>query len=169
MNGFRSVSPEALSDNTFKLIAKDWALIASGNKSSYNMMTANWLGLGFLWRKNVAFVFIRPSRYTYEFVEKSKTMTLNFFTEDYRDILNLCGKKSGRDIDKMNECALTPVSCENGTVAFDEARLILNCKAISTAMLNDFEFSDESVKEIYSDNDYHKMYICEITEAFIKG
>ena len=168
MNGFKQIRPEELSDNMFKLIAKDWTLITAGDKSSYNMMTANWLGVGFLWMKNVAFIFIRPTRYTYEFTEKLDSMSLNFFTDEYRDILNLCGKESGRDINKMTECNLTPVTLSDGGVAFDESRLVLNCKKMCTANLDDFDFIDKSVLKWYDGDVYHKLYICEITEVFIK-
>lgn len=168
MNGFKSVNPESLSDNMFKLIAKDWTLIAAGDVNSYNMMTANWAGVGFLWMKNVAFVFIRPSRYTYEFTEKLDSMSLNFFSEDYRDILNICGKKSGRDFDKMSECKLSPISLSDGGVAFAESRIVLNCKKICAVNLDTFDYFDKSVLKNYANGDYHKMYICEITEAFVK-
>lgn len=164
---FKSVNPESLSDNMFRLIAKDWTLITAGNKEKYNMMTANWLGVGFLWMKNVAFLFIRPSRYTYEFTEREDTLSLNFFDDSYREILNVCGRKSGRDIDKMNDVALTPVELSDGTVAFEESRLILNCKKMCTADMETFDFIDKSVLKNYADGDYHKLYICEITEALI--
>ena len=168
MNGFNAINPEALSDNMFKLIAKDWTLIAAGDPNSYNMMTANWVGVGFLWMKNVAFVFIRPSRYTYEFTEKLDTMTLNFFTDEYRDILNICGKESGRDFNKMTECNLTPIALNDGGVAFSESRIILNCKKMCAVNLDTFDYFDKSVLKNYANGDYHKMYICEITEAFVK-
>lgn len=167
MDGFKSINPEALSDNMFRLISKDWTLIAAGDESSYNMMTANWAGIGFLWAKNVAFIFIRPTRYTYEFTEKLDTMSLNFFTNDYRHILNLCGKESGRNINKM-DCGLTPATLKDGGVAFSEARIILNCKKMCTANLEDFDFIDKSVLKWYDGDEYHKLYICEITDALIK-
>lgn len=167
MDGFKSISPSELSDNLFKLIAKDWTLITAGDLTSYNMMTANWLGMGFLWMKNVAFIFIRPTRYTYEFTERLDTMSLNFFSEEYREILNLCGKKSGRDIDKTSISNLTPVSLQEG-VAFAEAKIIMNCKKISTAKLDDFEILDKSILKWYDGDTYHKLYICEITDVFVK-
>jgi len=169
MEEFKIISPSELSDNLFKLIAKDWTLITAGDKDSYNMMTANWLGMGFLWMKNVAFVFIRPTRYTYEFTERLDTMTLNFFTEEYREILNLCGKESGRSIDKMSACNLTPISLHDGGVAFNESRLVLNCKKICTANLEDFEMLDKSILKWYDGDVFHKLYICEITDVFIKN
>lgn len=165
---FKSVNPENLSDNMFRLIAKDWTLITAGSKEKYNMMTANWLGVGFLWMKNVAFLFIRPSRYTYEFTEREDTMSLNFFDDTYREILNVCGRKSGRDIDKMKDIDLIPFELSDGTVGFEESRLILNCKKMCTADMENFDFIDKSVLKNYADGDYHKLYICEITEALIK-
>ena len=48
-------------------IGKDWTLISAGNIDNFNMMTASWGGVGFLWNKPVAFIFVRPNRYTFEF------------------------------------------------------------------------------------------------------
>ncbi len=168
MDNFKLVQPEDLSDNMFSLISKDWMLITAGSPSSYNMMTANWGGIGYLWRKNVCFLFIRHSRYTYEFTEKCDTLSLNFFSEEHRDSLNICGKKSGRDIDKMRDVPLTPIALSDGGCAFSEARIIMNCKKLATGEISDFDFIDKSILDNYSDGDYHKVYICEITEAFIK-
>ena len=168
LSDFRRIDPEKLTDNVFRLIAKDWTLISAGNPADYNMMTANWAGLGFLWRRNVCFLFIRPSRYTYEFTEREDCLSLNFFDESYREVLTICGKKSGRDIDKMHDVPLTPFDLSGDTVAFEEARLVLNCKKMCTAEMEGFDYIDKSVLENYADGDFHKLYICEITEAFIK-
>ena len=64
---------------------------------------------GVLWGKNVAFCFIRPGRHTLGFVERSEMFTLSFFGENYRDALNYCGTKSGRDVDKVAGAGLIPV------------------------------------------------------------
>ncbi len=168
MDGFKSIHPEEINDNLFHLIAKDWTLICAGDESSYNMMTANWAGMGFLWRKNVCFIFIRHGRYTYDFIEKNKSLTLSFFSEEYRDVLNVCGKKSGRDIDKMKDVPLTPVPVNGGAVGFSEARLVLNCEKLCSGEIKDFDFIDKSILDNYADGDYHKLYICEIKEVFSK-
>jgi flavin reductase (DIM6/NTAB) family NADH-FMN oxidoreductase RutF len=78
---FIEISPEAITDNTFKLIGKDWMLVAAGTETSFNTMTAAWGGLGVLWDKNICFCVIRPTRYTYAFMEKSEGFTLSFFEE----------------------------------------------------------------------------------------
>ena len=168
MSNFVEKKPNELSDNVFNLIAKDWTLITAGNKDSYNMMTASWAGLGFLWNKNVCFLFIRPSRYTLEFVEREETLSLNFFDESFRDVLTLCGRKSGREINKMKDVPLTPFSLSDGGVAFNESRMVMNCRKLSVADMKDFEFIDDSVLSNYSSGDFHKVYICEIKEVLIK-
>ena len=91
---FREINIADLSFKPFELISKDWMLITSGDAQGFNTMTASWGGLGVLWHKNVATVYIRPQRYTYEFVEKNDLLTLSFFGEEYRSALTLCGSKS---------------------------------------------------------------------------
>ena len=76
---FREINIADLSFKPFELISKDWMLITSGDAQGFNTMTASWGGLGVLWHKNVATVYIRPQRYTYEFVEKNDLLTLSFF------------------------------------------------------------------------------------------
>lgn len=81
-----------------------------------------------MWGKPVAFTFIRPQRYTFEFIENNGYYTMSFFDEKYRDALKLCGSKSGRDIDKVAETGLTPAFTEDGIPYFAEAKLVLVCK-----------------------------------------
>lgn len=67
-----------LKENFFEAIGKEWMLVTAGTKEKFNTMTASWGGIGWLWNKPVAFVFVRPERYTYEFIEKSDYLTLSF-------------------------------------------------------------------------------------------
>ena len=113
-----SVSPESLKDNVFKLISQDWMLITAGDRTKFNTMTANWAGLGFLWYQPVSFCFVRPQRYTFEFMEKSACYTLSLFTEQHRDALSLCGSQSGRDLDKVQAAGLTPETIGSVTLTY---------------------------------------------------
>ena len=70
MNNFTEIDVKNPELNPFTKIGKEWMLITAGNEDNFNTMTASWGGLGVLWNKNVAFTFIRPSRYTHEFTEK---------------------------------------------------------------------------------------------------
>ena len=97
-----------INENAVKLIGKEWMLITAGNMENYNTMTASWGNIGFLWGKPVATIYVRPQRYTLEYIEREECFTLSFFPEQYRKALNICGTKSGRDTDKVKEAGLTP-------------------------------------------------------------
>ena len=165
---FNIISPEKLNENAFHLIAKDWMLLSAGKIDNFNNMTASWGGLGNLWNKNVAFIFVRPPRHTYKFIETNDFFTINFFEEKYREILNLSGKKSGRDIDKMKGIGLTPIESENKSVYYSEARLIFECKKIYFQDILPENFLDDSIILKYPEKDFHRMYVGEITKALIK-
>jgi len=129
-HSFQALQLESISDNVFKLIEQDWMLITAGPPTHHNTMTANWGGLGNLWNRKVSFCFVRPQRYTYQFLEESPTFSLAFFAERYRPALELCGSRSGREINKAAASGLTPIEVTPGITSFAEARLVLECKKI---------------------------------------
>lgn len=169
VEGFRKIGPEEIGDNTFKLIGSDWMLITAGPPEAYNTMTASWGGLGVLWGKNICWCVIRPVRYTYEFMEKADTFTLSFFGPEHRAALNVCGTKSGRDIDKAAATGLTPNAGElAGTTSFAQARLVLECKKVYFQDLDPDQFLDPGIHANYPQKDYHRMYIGEIVNCLVK-
>lgn len=167
MENFKIIQPKDILENVFKLIDKDWMLITAGDKSRFNTMTASWGGFGILWNKPVVFIFIRPQRYTYQFVEESVDFTLSFFSEDYRDVLKLCGTKSGREINKISGIGLTPIELNN-SIAFSEAKLILSCEKLYFNDINPENFINCEIDKNYPLKDYHRMYIGEISQCFVK-
>ncbi|OGS44132.1 MAG: flavin reductase [Elusimicrobia bacterium RIFOXYD2_FULL_34_15] len=166
-NTFAEIEPNKLKDNVFKLIGIDYMLITAGTPTSFNTMTAGWGGFGFLWGKNVCFCFIRPNRYTYNFVEKSNYFTLSFFDNKYKDVLNFCGSKSGRDTDKVKETGLSPVKGTAG-IYFAEARLVFLCKKIYYQDINPKGFINKKIDKNYPNKDYHRMYTGEIIKCLVK-
>lgn len=169
MENFEVIKPAAITENFIKLIGSDWMLVTAGKKEHFNTMTASWGGVGFLWNKPVVFVFIRPQRYTFGFIEPEPMFTLSFFTEAYRSALQLCGTKSGRDTDKVAETGLTPMATANGNMFFREAKCVLECKKLYTDDLRPEDFLDKSLAEQwYPAKDYHKMYVAEIVNAWEK-
>ena len=160
------------SGSAFERLDKQWMLITAGDagndKGNWNTMTASWGGLGVLWGKDVAFIFIRPSRRTFSLTNDSSLFTLSFFDENHRAALELCGAKSGRDTDKALAAGLTPVYFEDpsvkGAVSFREARDILLCKKLYAQDIDPALFLDKSIEKNYNGNDYHRMYIGEIVE-----
>lgn len=166
---FERIHPSKLTDNPFKLIGSDWGLVSAGNQNAFNTMTISWGGVGIMWNKPVAFTFIRPQRYTFEFLEKENAFTISFFDESYRKALSFCGSKSGRDVDKVKETGLTPAFTENGVPYFEEARIVLVCKKMYAQDLNEQSVIDsEAVMKNYGADDWHRMYISEITDAYIR-
>ena len=166
---FQTISPLEITDNVFKLLDKDWMLITAGPPEAHNTMTASWGGLGVLWGRYVAWCVIRPQRYTYQFMERSDAFTLSFFETQYRPALDLCGTKSGRDINKAEAAGLTPVpGILPGTTHFEEARLVLACRKIYTHDIDPERFLDPSIDRNYPAKDYHRMYLGEVAEARIR-
>lgn len=165
---FKEITPSEIANNPFDLIGKDWALVTSGNTDKFNTMTVSWGGVGIMWGKPVTYTFIRPQRYTFEFMEANGYFSMSFFDEEQRDALKFCGSKSGRDYDKVKETGLTPAFTEDGVPYFEEAKLVLVCKKMYSQFLNEECIEDaESVAKWY-DNDYHKMYVSEITKVLVK-
>lgn len=165
---FREVRLEELELNPFAKIGREWMLITAGNEEKLNTMTASWGGMGVIWGKNAATVYIRPQRYTKEFVDSADTFTIAFFGEEYRKALNICGSVSGRDTDKVGQAGLTPYYTD-GTAAFQEADMILVCKKMYHGNLVPENFDQpENDGKWYPEKDYHTMYIAEITKALIK-
>lgn len=158
-----------LNENVFNLIGKTWMLVGATKDGKSNAMTASWGGLGVMWGKEVAFVFIRESRFTKEFVDNSDTLTLSFFDESYKKMLGYMGSTSGRNEDKI---ATANLHMADGYLApvFEEANMTLVCKKIYAQPMKEDCFLDkECIEKWYSDNDYHTMYVVEIQNIMVSS
>lgn len=152
----------------FESIGKDFMLItATDSSGKYNQMTASWGGVGVLWGKNVVFCFIRPQRYTNEFASGGESVTLSFFGKEYRNILNYCGKVSGRDENKVEKCNLHPI-CDGGYVYYEESDTVICGRKLYVGKIEECGFYDVSLLKNYKNNDFHFVYIYEITDLYKK-
>lgn len=165
MNQLQPIEINQFQINPFSIIGKEWMLITAEKDGKVNTMTASWGGLGVLWNSNVAFVFVRDSRYTKEFIDGSESFSLTFFnSEEYRKTLGYLGTASGRDEDKIEKSGLT-VCYEQGIPYFKEAKTVLLCKKLSMHYIAPEGFLKESIDERwYGDRDYHNMYVGEVIE-----
>lgn len=159
---FKEIDPKNLDNNVFSLLGDQWTIVSAGNKNNFNGMTASWGGMGVLFHKNVATIYVRPQRYTWELIEAFPEFTLSFFDRKYRPALKLYGSKSGRDVNKIQESGLTPVMDGDTAPYFEEAELVLICRKLYYQDLNPVGFVDTSLQEFYEKKDYHRMYIGEI-------
>ena len=157
-------------ENAFKLIGDEWMLVTAGTEDKFNTMTASWGGVGILWNKPVAFLFIRPERYTHGFLEENERVTLSFYGEEYRKALQICGTKSGRDTDKVKECGITPLKLESGAMTFAESRMTLDCRKLFKTEMTEANFIDREIldKQYGAHGGMHTVYVVEIEEVYTK-
>jgi len=170
MNTFRDIKPENFTENTFRLINKDWMLITAEKGGRVNTMTASWGGFGILWNKNVAFIFVRKSRFTKEFIDGSSTFSLSVLDhQKYAKVLSYLGTVSGRDEDKTAKSGLTVVHSD-GTPYFDEASAVVICKKLCRQPILPENFVSPDIDgSYYADKDYHDMYVGEIAQLLVRG
>ncbi len=166
---WEEINPSDLTFNPFHLIGSEWMLVTAGDESAHNTMTASWGGLGVLWKKNVSFVFVRPQRYTLQFMERQDCYSLCFFDKAYKPALAYCGAHSGRDVDKDRETGLTP-QFDQAAPYYAEARLVLLCKKMACQDLDPACFIDPTIdNDIYPTKDYHKLFVGSIEKVLIRN
>lgn len=149
-------------------IDKEWALLTAGREEKFNTMTISWGGLGTIWNKPIVTVYVRPNRYTYEFIENNEYFTISFYHEKYKKDLSILGTKSGRDLDKISLTNLTPKFLNNG-ITFNEAKLTIVCKKIyfQDLDINNIDlnsFSSKEVDRLYKEEPMHRMYMGEVVD-----
>jgi len=165
---FHEISVNKIKDNLFHLIGKQWMLITAGDKQNFNTMTASWGSFGYLWNVPVTHIFVRPQRYTFDFVENNDFYTLNFFDKSHKNILTYCGSHSGKDFDKVKETGLIPIETSLGNMYFEQARLVMECKKIYFEDINPDHFIDRLINRNYPNKDYHRMYIGKVINCYLK-
>jgi len=154
--------------NVFNEIGKRWMLITAEKDGKVNTMTASWGGMGILWEMPVAYVFVRPQRYTQEFLAVADRFTASFYSEEHRRALNLCGIKSGRDLDKIAEAGLKTIRDERGFVYFEQSEDVLCLKKLYVQQLDkSCAANKELFEKHYPIDDFHYMYIAEV-EDYLK-
>lgn len=158
--------------DVFSLFDRQWALVTAGGPGGFNTMTISWGGLGTLWSLPVAAVFVRPSRYTHEFMEREPLFTVSFFGPEHKKELGLLGTLSGRDCDKVGMTGLTPVpiDCAAGrTMGFAEAELTLVCRKLFSQDMEKALLDPAVAADNYGENEpAHTVYIGEAVEVIEK-
>lgn len=164
----KEIAWNGIGRSVFDLIGQDWMLVTAAKKDgSVNTMTASWGGLGILWGKPVAFVFIRPQRYTKEFVDEADTLSLSFFGPEKRDMLSYMGKVSGRQENKIEKQGLHVQFTKEGTPYFAESRLTIVGKKAYVQPIDPQGFTDpQTIAQWYPNRDFHTMYVVELQHIY---
>ena len=150
----------------FHLLDKEWALLVGGREKP-NPMTVSWGGLGTLWNRPVATVYVRPTRFTFGLLQVDDEFTLNVLPHSMRTALDICGTRSGRDMDKWAAAGLEPLPSEKVAVPRVEgAELSLECRVIATFKIDPARFLDPSIEQLYPIKDYHTAFVGEVLAAW---
>jgi flavin reductase (DIM6/NTAB) family NADH-FMN oxidoreductase RutF len=144
---------------------KHWLLLTAGNFAAgvYNTMTVAWGSFGVMWGKPFAQVVVRPTRFTFDFMQNYDSFTLCAFPHEYKKALSLLGSRSGRDGDKIAESGLTPAPAAHvASPVFTEASLVIECRKMYWQDFDPQYFIDEEIDSKYPRKDYHRIYYGEI-------
>ena len=156
-----------LTTDVFSLFDRKWALLSAGTEDDFNTMTISWGGLGTIWNKPVATVYVRTSRYTHEFMDRNDYFTVSFYPGELKKTLGVLGTKSGRDTDKMHDSGLTPVRARE-SVSFSEAEVTLVCRKLFTQPMPVERIPQDIVGTFYCNDAPHDMYIGEVVSVIRK-
>lgn len=171
MHHFQTYPQDLLEINPFTKIGNEWMLIASGDEKKANAMTASWGGLGVLFGKNVAFIFVREKRYTKEFIDNGDTFSCTFFDKKFKNDLKYFGIVSGRQEDKFKTSGMN-LNYSNGIPFVDEGNFVIVCKKIAAVPIEESHFLDPEIKEKWytgaNDGNPHTMYVGEILEVLAR-
>ncbi|HPX84857.1 MAG TPA: flavin reductase [Bacilli bacterium] len=153
-------------ENLFKNLGQDYALLTAGVENDFNTMTVGWATFGVIWGKNVITCYVRPSRFTYEFMEKNDYFTLSFYDARFIAQLTYLGTHSGRNEDKVGKVGFKPLLCGE-SVTFEEAKVTFLCKKIYHQNLDEHQIAASIKERYYPRDDFHRFYIGEILKTFV--
>jgi len=142
---------------------KRWFVLTAGDMVKFNSMTVAWGSVGGMWDMPFVQVVVRPTRYTFGFMNEAATFTLCSFPARYRKDLAVIGSKSGRDGDKIALTRLTPArSAVVAAPCFKEADLVIECRKIYWQDLDDRNFLSDKIAAQYPQMDFHRVFFGEI-------
>ena len=153
---------------TFDVLSHDGALLVTAKKSGHaNVMTIGWGTFGWIWSKPVLMVMVRPSRYTYEFLEDNGEFTVNIPGKDLAETVAYCGRVSGRNFDKFAEKSMTATRAKRVRVPIiKECLLHYECRVVHTNDILPETLVPEINNTAYSDKSYHRLYFGEILATY---
>jgi flavin reductase (DIM6/NTAB) family NADH-FMN oxidoreductase RutF len=161
----RPIDPSRMTLPVFQTWEEEGFLLTCGDLASgtYNTMTVGWGAFGVMWKKPMALVVVRPTRYTFSYMEEHREFTICGFGGRHREALAFCGSHSGRDVDKIARTGLTPVaSTRVAAPGFDEAELIVECRGMYSDDFDPARFLADFVESNYPKKDYHRLYLGEV-------
>lgn len=143
------------------------AFLTTAWEEKINTMTIAWGSIGFMWGKPVFMAMVRPSRFTYELLERSREFTISIPFNDMRTALRICGSQSGRDTDKFAAAHLTAIAGKKiSTPVIADCGLYYECKVVYRQEMASPQLDKELQDTFYGAGDYHTLYFGEILASY---
>lgn len=162
---YKKINPNEFELKPFKEIGKDWILISAKKEDQVNTMTASWAGIGLLWEKNVVTVYLRPQRYTKEFIDGSDYFTITMF-DGHKKELAVLGSKSGRDGDKISEVGFD-IEYVDEQPTFKQGKCVIICKKLYCGKIHEENFINvDFIDKVYPNKDFHYIYVGEVVSIY---
>lgn len=140
--------------------------VAYGGRT--NTMTIGWGSIGPIWSKPIFTVLVRKSRFTHELIEQSGEFTVSCPLDDRSRALELCGTRSGRDLDKFEAAGLSPQAGRTVATPVIAGRgLHYECKIVYRQDMLPGALDQAYHDRFYADGDYHTLYYGEIVAAYL--
>jgi flavin reductase (DIM6/NTAB) family NADH-FMN oxidoreductase RutF len=151
---------------TLHRLAHGGVLLASTRSDGVsNVMTIGWATVGVIWGQPMMVVLVRPSRYTYQFIEESHVFTVNVPRPEMKDYVALCGTRSGRDIDKLAEVA-TSAGQTVDSVVLDACPLVYECRVVHWNDVQPPHLAPNLLDRSYGQGDFHRLYYGHIVGTY---
>jgi len=102
-------------------------------------------------------ISVAPNRYSHDLIQKTKEFVINFAPYEIADIVNFCGKNSGRNTDKIMKMNLTLAPAQKlRTPIIKECFSHLECKLHDTLKLGDHTLFIGEVVNVMADKNAYK-------------
>ena len=120
-----------------------------------NIFTVAWTGT-VCTNPPMAYISVRPERYSYHMIEESGEFVINLTTEKLAQAADFCGVRSGRDLDKWKECRLTERMAHSLRYApcIEESPVNIECRVVKTEKLGSHHMFLGEVTAVQVDDAY---------------
>jgi flavin reductase (DIM6/NTAB) family NADH-FMN oxidoreductase RutF len=159
------INPYDLLLKPHHLFDRQTLLLAAGDFSAgdFNEMTIGWGSIGTMWNRPFVQVVVRPTRFTFAYMEDYDDFTVSAFPREYKRALAFLGTRSGRDGNKLDQTNLTAIASQKvRSPGFEEAELIIECRTIYSSDFDPTCFLDPTIDSNYPGKDYHRIYYGQI-------
>ena len=119
-----------------------------------NIITVAWTGT-VCTNPAMAYISVRPSRYSYDMIRKTGEFVINLTTEKLAYATDFCGVRSGRDVDKFRKLNLTKEKAQFVSAPMiGEAPVSIECRVREVKELGSHDMFLADVLAVHADEAY---------------